>query len=87
MNGNKLKFIIVFLLYVFILRFYFFTEIRHVLHFALGVAIVFIMIARYRELKASYRKWMAQIPLIVSYIIIYTLFVWYIQPIIVSWIS
>ncbi|WP_440896942.1 hypothetical protein ACS127_02735 [Amphibacillus sp. Q70] len=87
MNQKRIMMFIMLMLYLFVLRFYFFTAERHWLHFLLGVAITVMTLSTYRKLKANQQSRKAQFPLIVAYFVIFTIVIWYIQPLLVSWMS
>lgn len=75
--------IIVVVIYVLVLQFYFNQPDRHLLHLLLGVALSVFTFKAYKNLKQRNKKQKAQLPFIVFCFIIYTLFVWYLQPFIV----
>lgn len=87
MNEKRIMMLMMLILYLFVLRFYSFTEERHVLHFLLGIAITAVTLSRYRKLKANQQSGKAQFPLIVAYFVIFTIVIWYIQPLLVNWMS
>lgn len=86
MKNNQILVIITVILYVLVLQFYFFTNDRHLLHMLLGVALAAMAFNRYRALKAINKKSKAQFPLILFYFLVFTLFIWYIQPFIVQFL-
>lgn len=75
--------IIVVVMYVLVLQFYFYQTDRHLLHMLLGVALSVFTFKAYQNLKQGQKKQRAQLPFIVFCFIVYTLFVWYIQPFVV----
>ncbi|BAM46397.1 hypothetical protein [Amphibacillus xylanus] len=84
---NRVKMIIMVIIYALVFRFYLFSEDRHALHFGLGVAITFILISRFRHFKDRQLNGRAYFLLSVAYYVIFTLYTWYIQPIVSSWIA
>ncbi|GEM04576.1 hypothetical protein HMI01_15640 [Halolactibacillus miurensis] len=75
--------IMVVIMYVLVLQFYFYQSDRHVLHMLLGVALSVFTFKAYQNLKRQKKKQKAQFPFIVFCFVVYTLFVWYIQPFVV----
>ncbi|PXW90928.1 hypothetical protein DES38_10760 [Streptohalobacillus salinus] len=84
MLNQKYVLLIGVILYVLVLQFYFFSSERHLLHMLLGFALAVMTFRRYRQLKQRNKKSKAQFPLILFYFLTFTLFVWYIQPFVVS---
>jgi peptidoglycan/LPS O-acetylase OafA/YrhL len=79
--------IIVVVMYVLVLQFYFYQPDRHLLHMLLGVALSVFTFKAYQNLKRRQKKQRAQLPFIVFCFIVYTLFVWYIQPFVVRFMA
>lgn len=82
MKPNVVQIAVV-VIYILVLQFYFNLSDRHLLHFLLGVALGVFTFKAYRNLKARNKKQKAQFPFIVFCFIIYTLFMWYLQPFVV----
>ncbi len=75
--------ILVVVMYVLVLQFYFYQMDRHLLHMLLGVALSIFTFKAYQNLKRQQKKQRAQLPFLVCCFIVYTLFIWYIQPFVV----